>query len=144
MSLTTPPADGLTADGCAFPAGNAHPRPRQPLPVASRREMFLRLLNRRWRLRVRGHSMLPGIAPGDELFFDPFAYKRASPQVGDVVMARHPRRDEWLLKRITLITSDGRLFLQGDNPEESTDSRTLGLFELEAIRGRVTSRFPAR
>jgi len=86
--------------------------------------------------------MLPEFAPGDELFLDPRAYRRRAPRVGDVVMARHPQApQEIILKRVAFVSPDGRVFLRGDNPQASTDSRTLGLFPLERILGRVTSRY---
>ncbi len=145
MSLTTPPAEtgpdiGL-AERNAFP-GDVRSAPYKPLPTAGRRELILRLCNLRRKIRVRGPSMLPEFAPGDELFLDPRAYRRHPPRVGDVVMARYPLApQETILKRVVFVSSDGRVFLRGDNPHASTDSRTLGLFPPEHILGRVTSRY---
>ena len=57
-------------------------------------------------------------------------------------MARHPLApQEIILKRVAFVSPDGRVFLRGDNPRASTDSRTLGLFPPEHILGRVTSRY---
>ena len=59
------------------------------------------------------------------------------------MVARHPfRTDIHVVKRIVGLEPDGRADLQGDNPSESTDSRTLGLFGPALILGRVTSRLP--
>lgn len=112
-----------------------------PLPVASRRELWLWLLHRRRRLEVKGYSMWPALQPGDELLLDLGAYRHAAPRIGDVVMARHPYRDEFILKRVTQIAADGRLCLRGDNVAHSTDSRVWGFFAASAVRGRVTCRF---
>ncbi len=88
---------------------------------------------------VRNDSMRPGIQPGDELFLNPRAYRRTRPRPGDIVVAHHPRIQEPLLKRVAYVTADGHLFLTGDNPDASQDSRQLGLFAPHAIHGRVTS-----
>ena len=91
-----------------------------------RRELILRLCNLRRKIRVRGPSMLPEFAPGDELFLDPRAYRRRVPRVGDVVMAHHPLvPQEIILTRVVFVSPDGRVFLRGDNPQASTDSCTL-------------------
>lgn len=145
MSLTTPPAETGTnielAERNALP-GDIRSAEYEPLPPAGRRELILRLCNLRRKIRVRGPSMLPEFAPGDELFLDPRAYRRRAPCVGDVVMARHPLApQEIILKRVAFVSPDGRVFLRGDNPQASTDSRTLGLFPPEHILGRVTSRY---
>jgi hypothetical protein len=62
--------------------------------------------------------------------------------LGDIVIARHPlRSDVQLIKRVTAVLDDGRLQLEGDNPSESTDSRSFGMAAPAHLRGRVTSRF---
>ena len=66
----------------------AHSSP--PLPRASRREVFLWLIHRRWRLSVRGQSMLPGLRAGDEVLLNPTAYLRKAPQVGEIVVGLPP------------------------------------------------------
>lgn len=144
MSLSTPPPETGTDIGLAERVlpGDIRSAPYKPLPTAGRRELILRLCNLRRKIRVRGPSMLPEFAPGDELFLDPRAYRRRAPRVGDVVMARHLQApQEIILKRVAFVSPDGRVFLRGDNPQASTDSRTLGLFPPERILGRVTSRY---
>lgn len=80
--------------------------------------------------------MLPLLSPEDEVLIDP----RAAPAVGDIVVARHPHRgDLHLVKRLVGFDGAGRALLEGVNPEESTDSRTLGGVPLELLIGRVTS-----
>ena len=94
------------------------------------------LLRRRLRFRVSGRSMAPVLEPNDEVLLDP----RAVPRVGDIVVARHPHRvDVRLIKQIKEFDEAGRAVLAGVNPEESTDSRTLGGVPMELLVGRVTS-----
>lgn len=81
--------------------------------------------------------MLPLLSPDDEVLIQPRAIYRE----GDVVVARHPfRLDVHLVKRLVTFDDEGRAQLEGINPEESTDSRTLGAVPPELILGRVTSR----
>lgn len=86
--------------------------------------------------------MIPNLNPGDEILVDPRAYRLESPQVGDIVVAYRPDRvNVTIIKRISAITDDGNLFLLGDNPASSTDSRTFGLVPSENIISKVTSKF---
>ena len=113
------------------------------LNESSWRELLLWLLRFRKRFRVTGTSMAPLLQPGDEVLVDPRAYKRAAPRVGDIVVSRHPYRvDVRLVKRVTAILEDDRSFLEGDNPSDSTDSRSFGAVAPQQILGRVISRFP--
>lgn len=105
-------------------------------------EFLLWLLRLRRRLRVTGTSMLPLLKPGQEVLVNPRAYRQVPPCPGDIVVARHPyHTDLQLIKRVVAITDDGRCHLEGDNPNESTDSRTFGAIPVSTILGRVTSRF---
>jgi nickel-type superoxide dismutase maturation protease len=107
------------------------------------RELLLWLLRFRRRFRVTGTSMLPLLQPGDEVLIDPRAYQQAAPRVGDIVVSRHPYRvDVRLVKRVTAILNDDRCVLEGDNPSDSTDSRSFGAVAPQQILGRVISRFP--
>jgi nickel-type superoxide dismutase maturation protease len=112
------------------------------LKESSWREWLLWLSGFRKRFRVTGASMAPLLQPGDEVLVDPRAYKQTAPQVGDIVVSRHPyRMDVRLVKRVTTILEDGRCLLEGDNPSDSTDSRSFGAVAPLRILGRVTSRF---
>ncbi len=130
---TTQPANSIEGKSGPLPALSC-----SLLPRASRSEIFLWLIHRRWRLSVRGQSMLPGLRAGDEVLLNPTAYHRQDPQVGEIVLVSHPLSGDPILKRIARIEPGG-LFLTGDNAAQSTDSRTWGLFTLETVRGRVTS-----
>ena len=70
-------------------------------------------------------------------------------RVGDVVVARRPDRPELeIIKRITAIDAGGAIFLLGDNPAASTDSRQFGPVTRAHIVARVRWRYwplpPAR
>ncbi len=84
--------------------------------------------------------MLPGLSPGDLVLADTRALQRSAPEVGDIVVARHPfKSGVRLIKRVVAIES-GRVRLSGDNPDESTDSRGLGLFQTPDLLARVLVR----
>ena len=106
------------------------------------REFFLWLVRRRRRFRVSGNSMLPLLEPGQEVLINPAAYRQTFPQPGDIIVMIHPHRPQTrLIKRVSAVLDDQRYFVVGDNPLESTDSRTFGPISLEQILGQVTSRF---
>lgn len=100
------------------------------------------LIGMRKRLRVSGSSMLPELQPGEEILFNPKAYRQNLPKVGDIVVARHPYQGKHIIKRVALVLEDGSCFLKGDNPSSSTDSRSYGFIPLNTILGQVTSKFP--
>jgi signal peptidase I len=89
------------------------------------------------RVTVRGRSMTPTLLSGERVLFDRLAYVRGRPKRGDIVLVRHPRRSGLLIiKRVTGLAGDdlnehgvlgpGEYWLAGDNPAESTDSRSFG------------------
>ena len=81
--------------------------------------------------------MLPLLEPGDWVFVDP----KAQALSGDIVVAYHPyRTDVFMVKHIESIDEDGRMFLVGVNPSESTDSRTQGAVPRSKLIGVVTSK----
>ena len=105
-------------------------------------DVLLWLLRRRSRVKVHGFSMAPLLKPGDELLVNSLAYRRSRPEVGDIVVAWHPERDHFkLIKRVVAVTPEMTYWLEGDNPAESTDSRSFGDVELASILGKVVCRF---
>lgn len=87
--------------------------------------------------------MIPLLKPDDEVLVDPRAYRSRPPQPNDIVVARHPYKvGVHIIKRVVALQGDGRICLEGDNPLESTDSRSFGTVSAAYILGRVTSRFP--
>lgn len=100
--------------------------------------------------------MLPLLQPGEEVLIAPKAYTQSSHrgtthnfsegfpfQSGDIVVARHPHNpDLRIIKWVVFVEEDGRCYLKGLNPQESTDSRSFGLVAPALILGRVVCRFP--
>ena len=76
--------------------------------------------------RVEGVSMAPTYPHGKVVL----AWRWRKPKVGDVVIVRHHRLE--LIKRIHQLEND-KVFLMGDNPEESTDSRHYGWLPARSI-----------
>jgi nickel-type superoxide dismutase maturation protease len=87
--------------------------------------------------------MRPTLEAGDWLLADPDAYRDTGPAVGDLVLVPDPRKPSRLLvKRVAEIEADGsRLFVTGDAPETSTDSRTFGDVETALLEGRPWYRY---
>lgn len=79
--------------------------------------------------RVAGESMLPKLRSGQLVL----AVKKP-PKVGNVVIAQVGARE--IVKRIDNL-SDERVFLTGDNPGRSTDSRSYGYLPKPVILGVV-------
>ncbi len=115
-----------------------------PLPAAPLLAYFMLLLPRWQRCRVNGRSMEPTLGHGTIVLVDTAAYKKALPQVGDVVLVRHPfQPPNKMIKRITAVSEDGGYFLQGDNPDSlaSTDSRSFGHVRYSHLLGKITRQF---
>lgn len=74
--------------------------------------------------------MAPSFHEGDVVLFLPF--RRYYP--GNVVIAMVKGRE--VIKRIAQVENNS-VFLAGDNVSASTDSRTYGLVEYSAIKGRL-------
>ena len=115
---------------------------KQDLLVSNNWELLLWLVRKRKRFRVAGNSMLPLLKPGEEILVDMNAYRKSPPQVGDIVVASHPRHTDYhIIKRVAAVKNEREVFLLGDNQIESTDSRRFGTIKFEQIIGKVTSRF---
>ncbi len=81
--------------------------------------------------RVVGMSMAPTLKPGQIVV----ALKWPSrPQVGSVVIIWHDGREK--IKRIQAIEREG-VFVVGDNPDGSVDSRQFGHVPPHAIKAKV-------
>ncbi len=94
-----------------------------------------------WPLRralVTGPSMAPTLRHGDQVLVVLARGTRTTPP-GAIVVVQLP--DGMLsVKRLTEIRDDGRIWVEGDNPFGSTDSRNIGPLAPEALRGRVLFR----
>src|SRR5690349_3155031 len=107
------------------------------LPEANWKEKVLFYFGKRRAIRVEGDSMLPNLKNGDGILIDADAFISA----GDIVLAKHPfKKSVIILKRLAEIDANGNYFLVGDNPAESTDSRTFGAISAKHILGKAVSR----
>ena len=86
------------------------------------------------RFTVKGTSMHPSLQPGQDVLAFNWAYLGKKPKVGDIVVIRYG--DKEIVKRIQSI-NDRTYFVQGDNTNESTDSRDFGSVNLDQIVGKV-------
>ncbi len=93
------------------------------------------------RFRVDDHSMEPALHPGDYVLVNRWAYRRADPQAGDVVVLRNPEaHEQFLVKRVMSGDRETGLFVLGDNDTHSRDSRQFGMVPLHLIVGKVRLR----
>ena len=79
-------------------------------------------------VRIQGDSMWPTYRNGDVVPFAP-CNETYVPRVNDVVLVHHPMKNSVLMvKRVSVVQNDGRLFLTGDNPAPtaSADSHNFG------------------
>jgi nickel-type superoxide dismutase maturation protease len=107
------------------------------IPLAGPRDWIKLIFRRVYGMRVEGDSMIPSLRSGDKVLIDP----KASVKPGDIVLARHPFKSSVrILKRVTSIEPDGRFYLSGDNPDDSTDSRTFGTISKLDILGKAVAR----
>lgn len=101
------------------------------------KDRILFFLGRRKAFRVEGDSMQPTLSANDVVLIDP----TSSIVVGDIVLAQHPYKSSVkVLKRVEKIDENGRCSLIGDNPGESTDSRTFGTVSIEYVYGKAVCR----
>jgi nickel-type superoxide dismutase maturation protease len=96
------------------------------------------------RFRIEDDSMRPFLAAGDYVIVNRWAYRFRRPDTGHVVVASDPEvEDRFLVKRISHVSPEGLVSLEGDNRERSRDSRSFGPVPTQAIVGRVWLRLRA-
>ncbi len=86
-------------------------------------------------VRINGHSMWPTYPDQHVATFRTVEATQHVPP-GTVVLAQHPLKPEVkVVKRVRHVTDDGRLFLEGDQPDPlgSEDSHNFGPVKAEAI-----------
>jgi signal peptidase I len=95
----------------------------------------------RSRIVVRGWSMAPTLLPGDVVLTRPLGWRRRV-RVGQVVVLRDPAAaDHLVIKRVHGVRGD-QVYVLGDDPDHSTDSRVWGWLPAAAVRRVVLVRWP--
>ena len=101
---------------------------------------------------VEDDSMLPALRAGDRLLVDPMSYRARRPGRGEIVVLRDPERPGRLLvKRVGATEGEPdpsgapvpfcTVYLVGDDPDRSRDSRSFGPVPLNGLVGRVWFRY---
>lgn len=94
------------------------------------------------RFAISGSSMEPALLPGDWVLVDEHAYRARLPRRGHIVVARDPRElSRHLVKRVSAVEIHGNIRIEGDNADESTDSRHFGAVPRASVLGRVRWRY---
>ena len=85
--------------------------------------------------------MVPELDDGSEVLADPhFCLDDLQP--GSLWVIKHPfDRSVSMVKRLASI-KNGKLWVLGDNPTESSDSRSFGALPAEALVAKVVARLP--
>ena len=103
--------------------------------------LFTLIIGYRQHLRVVGTSMERTLKEGDLVTYKKLNPKNIDLKIGDIVVVYHPRvKNKLIIKRIHRIYRN-KFDLRGDNSLASTDSRELGLIELDLIIGKVDKIF---
>ena len=77
--------------------------------------------------------MRPTLEPGDWAI----ATVAGGVRPGDVVVVEHPERPGFEMVKRAVRVSKGDVWVEGDDPSSSTDSRTFGAVPIGLVRGRV-------
>lgn len=77
--------------------------------------------------------MSPSFIAGDAILVNKLSYFLSNPRAGDVVVLM---KEKFIIKRITKVKK-GKIFVVGENKEESTDSRNFGWVSRRKIVGKV-------
>eukprot|EP00735_Rhodelphis_limneticus_P012036 TRINITY_DN5211_c0_g1::TRINITY_DN5211_c0_g1_i1::g.23397::m.23397 TRINITY_DN5211_c0_g1::TRINITY_DN5211_c0_g1_i1::g.23397 ORF type:complete len:239 (-),score=8.07,sp/Q96LU5/IMP1L_HUMAN/36.62/1e-23,Peptidase_S24/PF00717.18/3.7e-10,Peptidase_S26/PF10502.4/0.81,Peptidase_S26/PF10502.4/0.013 TRINITY_DN5211_c0_g1_i1:28-687(-) len=102
-----------------------------------------------------GQSMYPTLRNNSLLLYTPLRKNYDSVRRGDVLLIKNPTKDGHIVKRVAGLPGDtvcyvdregqkqavvvppGHMFVRGDNPRESRDSRTYGPIPLGLVKAKV-------
>ena len=90
---------------------------------------------------VEGDSMRPTLAPRDYVHAWPWPQPLPLPHGALVVAMRPDQPALAVIKRVVGVEADGALWLRGDNPAASTDSRHFGAVPRARLQGLVWLRY---
>ena len=84
------------------------------------------------KVKIDGNSMKPSMNHGDEFIFENYLNQKIC--LGDILLFSHPYiKAKNLVKRVTKIKEGDLFFLEGDNPNYSSDSRSFGFIKKDKI-----------
>jgi nickel-type superoxide dismutase maturation protease len=137
-----PPSDGTASDRTYHRARAARKTAFGAAIVVAASVVLAR--RRAFRVEVQGGSMRPTLEPGDWLV----GVRVPRIRRGDVVVLEHPARPGVeIVKRVIALGGEaapgggildaGEVWVEGDAPDGSTDSRRFGPVAAGAIRGRA-------
>lgn len=81
--------------------------------------------------------MFPTLKPGQDIVSFNWAYFKSKPKIGDIIVIDY--NGKALIKRVKKII-EGQVLVEGDNKNESTDSRHFGPVSSDQIVGKVVYR----
>ena len=87
--------------------------------------------------------MLPSLQPRQRLIVKTLAPEASAPENGSVVVCRHPNDAALVITKRVWRSQGQLLYLRGDNPVASTDSRHSGRVPLKCVIGVVTAVIPS-
>jgi signal peptidase I len=84
--------------------------------------------------------MTPTLVKGDvilisKLAYDIFGIDYKSPEPSNIITFEY--NDELLIKRVKDVSSEGNVFVLGDNADNSVDSRDFGYIDYDNVDGRA-------
>lgn len=86
--------------------------------------------------RIHGPSMLPEFKPGSLVLVEKLSYRFRNPARGEVIVFSSPLGEQHI-GRVIKEVETRMYWVEGDNTEESTDSRQFGPVAKSDITGRV-------
>jgi nickel-type superoxide dismutase maturation protease len=86
------------------------------------------------KFKIHGESMYPTFKPGQEIISFNWAYLGKKPKVGEIIVIKYSGKE--IIKRVKKVEGE-EVFVEGDNKDESTDSRHFGSVKVENVVGKV-------
>lgn len=89
---------------------------------------------------IPSSSMAPTLLPGDVVFVDTWQYENNKIKIRDIIVSKKSATSLVMAKRVTNIQNiNGKdeIFLEGDNSQKSTDSRSFGWIDQKYTIGKI-------